>query len=481
MTSFVQGPSPVYARPIVVAVGPTGPSSSPTGSTGNTGPTGPIGPSGVGPTGAAGAASTVTGPTGRTGPTGSNGAVGATGAQGTQGVTGPTGAASTVAGPTGATGAVNSNATNVAVTSTATSATFYPAFVQSTSGSNGIRADADLTYNPGTNTLGVSSLAVGSINATGQSTLASTANLTYTSDGVVTANRVLKFDMSAAIGAGIYSNKPLTVFDGTNNTFFINTQGQTYTSYLGVGFTTAFPEFEIGSIDAWEDTGAFFMDIGVRNGAVLQFEADKLHTGWEFIADRLGIGYQSGDPTLPPVAYVSSIDGGAKTAEFGVGAGNVALRLHETSGARISSKLEVVGNINLTNTSTMSGIVFTDGTFQKTAATAGLAGPTGSTGAASTVTGPTGRTGPAGTNGSTGAQGIQGIAGPTGAAGSNGAVGATGPNISVIDTLISTSNVAALSANMGRQLNVTKQNVITYGTSAPAGGSDGDIYIQYTP
>jgi hypothetical protein len=92
MTSSVEGPAAVAARPIVVVGGPTGPSGGPTGSTGYTGYTGPTGHIGIaGPTGASGPASTVTGPTGRTGPTGYTGPPGAS-------VTGPAG------GPTGDTG-----------------------------------------------------------------------------------------------------------------------------------------------------------------------------------------------------------------------------------------------------------------------------------------------------------------------------------------------------------------------------------------
>src|SRR5437899_260373 len=40
MVVQVQAPAPVYARPVVVVVGPTGPSGN-TGPTGNTGSTGP--------------------------------------------------------------------------------------------------------------------------------------------------------------------------------------------------------------------------------------------------------------------------------------------------------------------------------------------------------------------------------------------------------------------------------------------------------
>ncbi len=43
--------------------------------------------------------------------------------------------------------------TNINTINTTTNASYYPAFVSATSGSNEIRADADLTYNPSTNIL----------------------------------------------------------------------------------------------------------------------------------------------------------------------------------------------------------------------------------------------------------------------------------------------------------------------------------------
>jgi len=45
------------------------------------------------------------------------------------------------------------NSTNVAVTATSTNATYYPAFMSATTGNLGVGVDADLTYNPSTNTL----------------------------------------------------------------------------------------------------------------------------------------------------------------------------------------------------------------------------------------------------------------------------------------------------------------------------------------
>jgi hypothetical protein len=45
------------------------------------------------------------------------------------------------------------NASNVAITATNVNATFYPAFVDATTGDQAVEVDSDLTYNPSTNTL----------------------------------------------------------------------------------------------------------------------------------------------------------------------------------------------------------------------------------------------------------------------------------------------------------------------------------------
>jgi trimeric autotransporter adhesin len=45
------------------------------------------------------------------------------------------------------------NTTNVGITAVSTNAAYYPAFVSATSGNNPVAVDADLTYNPSTNTL----------------------------------------------------------------------------------------------------------------------------------------------------------------------------------------------------------------------------------------------------------------------------------------------------------------------------------------
>lgn len=56
---------------------------------------------------------------------------------------------------------------------------------------------------------------------------------------------------------------------------------------------------------------------------------------------------------------------------------------------------------------------------------------------------------------------------------------AIGANKTVVNnTLSSSSTTEVLSAAMGKKLNDEKQKKIAYGTSAPSGGSSGDIYIQ---
>jgi len=65
----------------------------------------------------------------------------------------------TVGTATNATNATDAtNADNVAVTATSTNATYYPTFVDATTGDNAIEVDTDLTYNPSTNTLTVPTL-----------------------------------------------------------------------------------------------------------------------------------------------------------------------------------------------------------------------------------------------------------------------------------------------------------------------------------
>ena len=116
---------------------------------GSLGVTGPTGMSPTGPTGPTGQASTVTGPTGFTGPTGPQ-------------ITGPTGPQ--ITGPTGVTGPVSAatlnsvNASNVNITTVSTNATFFPTFVDATTGNLGIRANSTLRFVPSAGQLRINTL-----------------------------------------------------------------------------------------------------------------------------------------------------------------------------------------------------------------------------------------------------------------------------------------------------------------------------------
>jgi len=122
------------------------------------------------------------------------------------------------------------NASNVSVTNTSSNATFYPAFVEATSGNIGIRAGSSLTFNPSTNQLSLTgnaaiqnSLVVGnlSINNTTASTSSTTGALTV------------------AGGVGIVGN----IFAGSN----ILVTGQ-----VGIGTSSPRSRF-----DVWGDGGAY--------------------------------------------------------------------------------------------------------------------------------------------------------------------------------------------------------------------------------
>jgi hypothetical protein len=169
----VQGASGVGATGITGASGATGFQGA-SGSIGYTGATGIDGASGAtgiqGASGVQGAsgATGIQGVSGATGiqgasgigASGINGASGATGVQGASGATGVQGASGIGAtgsiGPTGASGIGGGGGTTVTITNdTATDATVYPLFANTTSGtaSTIFTSSSNLNYNPSTGTL----------------------------------------------------------------------------------------------------------------------------------------------------------------------------------------------------------------------------------------------------------------------------------------------------------------------------------------
>jgi hypothetical protein len=112
-TNFANNENIFLAIVSAGVIGPTGPIGA-TGPTGSTGPVGATGPIGVtGPTGPQGATGNI-GPTGATGPVGATGSIGATGATGPAGTNGTNGAV----GATGPTGPIGATGTTGAVGAT---------------------------------------------------------------------------------------------------------------------------------------------------------------------------------------------------------------------------------------------------------------------------------------------------------------------------------------------------------------------------
>lgn len=255
--------------------GPTGAQSTVTGPTGQTGPTGAqstvTGPTGI--TGPTGAPSTVTGPTGQTGSTGApstvTGPTGATGAPSTvtgpTGITGPTGAPSTVTGPTGATGTTGATGpvnpaaatvSNINLTATTTNSTFYPVFVENTTGNLGARTDAGFTYNPSTDTLTLQSLTSAAATAlaidsgtTGGLNIGTSANAKNITIGNLTGATRLFVNTGTGgttfhvPGAGIFSvlgtSAPTTDMVQINPRFSVATSGVNALSVTYVGGAAA--------------------------------------------------------------------------------------------------------------------------------------------------------------------------------------------------------------------------------------------------
>jgi hypothetical protein len=111
-----------------------------------------------------------------------------------------------------------------------------------------------------------------------------------------------------------------------------------------------------------------------------------------------------------------------------------------------------------------------------------------------TQVGPTGPTGPTGYTGFTGYTGPQGLPGTgsgsvTSVDGSGGTTGLTlsGGPITTSGTLTIGGTLALANGGTGAttaanaRTNLVAQKTITYGTSAPSGGVDGDFYIQVPP
>jgi hypothetical protein len=87
------------------------------------------------------------------------------------------------------------NASNVVITATTTNATFYPTFVEATSGNVGVRVDTTLTYNPATDTLTIG----GNVNVANSGSF---GNLSITNTTASTTTTAGALTVAGAVGVG---------------------------------------------------------------------------------------------------------------------------------------------------------------------------------------------------------------------------------------------------------------------------------------
>jgi plastocyanin len=201
------------------------------GEAGPTGPTGPTGPS-DGPTGPTGA----DGATGPTGPAGADGATGPTGAgeTGATGPTGPTGPSDGPTGPTGPTGATGPGGGSIDVTTTTDSTTFVGLYEDAT-GTIGGKTNSGLTYNASTETLTVTAVKTGSIQA--PETL--TGTYTINSPTTITLNPVSETINTAPIKLVNKTSSQLSSLVASVGAVVWNSTDSVLSAYNGAAWVTS--------------------------------------------------------------------------------------------------------------------------------------------------------------------------------------------------------------------------------------------------
>lgn len=429
MTVFVNGPAPVYARPVVVAsgfTGPTGPSGGPTGPTGLTGPTGPTGM--AGPSGVSGVAG-IQGPTGPSGPVGASGPAGLTGppgsatntgATGSQGVTGPTGVAgsATNTGATGNTGPIGTGPTGPSGITGPTGPFPYPwGMITSNDGATGTTV---IDVSPGMRASGT----------------AFNVAVAFTS--------TFKKSISGSYVAGTGHNgmgQGLTATASTWYHIFVGLDsGTTPDMYFDSSFTAA--NAPAGFTNAVR-IGSILLDASVH---ILAY--NQIGNVWWWTVPISNVNNQavsgvdqnftaSTPPGLSTLAKIMCylFNGTAFTTVYSPLQGTVAVDIPS-----VNVHVQVFGGGSiavdvfdvLTNTSSQVGYI-SSGTGNLYFTTYGWSEPSISVAGPQGPIGPTGLTGPSGPTGITGPQGT--LTGPTGPSGGpTGPTGGTGSTVLAVNT-----------------------------------------------
>ena len=187
----------------------------------------------------------------------------------TIGSQGPVGASGPV-GPTGPT------ATNVTVAASQTSSTFYPVFVNTTSGDTTLNTDGDLTYNPGGNLLTVGGLLTTRTNTFQGLTNLKTYNETVASPSISAGS--LALDLSSGTVFNVRVNASVTSVSFNNaNLVTVGSQAAGFILILNMtgAFTVAWPNSVV-----WSGNTAPSLTTTAGKQDVLTFITYNAGTSW---------------------------------------------------------------------------------------------------------------------------------------------------------------------------------------------------------
>ena len=299
------------------------------------------------------------------------------------------------------------SASNVTVTSTNTNATFYPAFVEATTGNIGIRVDTGFTYNPSTEALSLTgNLLIQNGGRFGNISVTNTTASTSTTTGaLVVAGGVGVAGSMIAGGLVQGANVNVTGANLPTNGLYLpttNTLGFATNSTEKMRLTSNGNLLLGGTVDNSFRLEVTNNNLGTASNSVIQGGRFTTSTSNADHLEILNVRSQAGgaswltagwrlqqkiDTTW--MGYIqfngsSSNVGVGTTNNYGItfGAGSTTANpngvpevMRITSSGLIgigtaapSTPLHVMGNIRISNTTVIGGVVFADGTFQNTAA-----------------------------------------------------------------------------------------------------------------
>jgi hypothetical protein len=482
--------------------GPTGPTGStgftgPTGTQGSTGPTGYTGASVTGPTGYTGTQGS-TGPTGYTGPVGAASTVtGPTGFTGPTGYTGPVGAASTVTGPTGPTGFTGGQGPTGPTGFTGPIGNVGPTGPTGSTGPSGISSGATYYFNQSQSS-GVAPYKVLAATPSG----AAQQTVLQTAIGAGTSRLMQQFltpELGFAVIPGgsqmfhlhLLKDAPANDFEAYATIQLANSAGVGYGTILTSGPALITWIDAVTPVEVTTDITIPTTTILTTDRMIVKIYVTNIGSGshpvtfytegtqfYSFVVTSVGaIGNQGPTGPTGPTGFTGFT--GPQGNLGATGPTGYTGPLGSTGPTGFTGPQGTQGPTGFTGPNGAIGATGPTG-FTGPLGNAGPTGPTGFTG----FTGPNGTNGATGPTGFTGPQGaastVTGPTGPTGPAGSGG--GTTTNSLTFSDTGSGDVSGTTFNGSVARTISynsVGANKVITSGTAAPVGGSDGDIYLQY--